>query len=203
LLESICGLYDGVRRRALPVLYKALEPGSDDDRMKGALWTLSRNSFGKYAAAEPTLATELFKHLFECQHNEKPSIQDCVSAVSENCLNNFAEPCFLVFDIENPSVTKALEKLKSCLQITQAEEDIVSRCRKKRIERISVINEAINSTTSVILDVGNSPRTHWRYAIVAVRCLRTLVRRDVPPTAPHICYFFEKSYDDHPSVVRT
>ncbi|KAG6897919.1 hypothetical protein C0992_009071 [Termitomyces sp. T32_za158] len=42
-------VYDGVRRRALPVLLKALEPGTDDDRMKGALWTLNSPSLGKYA----------------------------------------------------------------------------------------------------------------------------------------------------------
>ena len=41
--------YDGVRRRALPVLYDALKPGTEDDRMKGALWTLDLSSFGKYA----------------------------------------------------------------------------------------------------------------------------------------------------------
>jgi hypothetical protein len=104
LLDSICQSYDGVRRRTLPVLYKALEAGSDDDRMKGALWTLNAPSFGmswfclsrntplirpsgKYAASggphsfpeeslshhgtEPTLATELVRRLFACEHNEK------------------------------------------------------------------------------------------------------------------------------------
>jgi len=42
-------VYDGVRRRAFPVLFDALEPGTEDDRMKGALWTLNMSSFGKYA----------------------------------------------------------------------------------------------------------------------------------------------------------
>lgn len=42
-------MYDGVRRRALPILFKALEPGADDDRMKGALWTINYPVFGKYA----------------------------------------------------------------------------------------------------------------------------------------------------------
>ena len=44
-------VYDGVRRRALPVLFDALKPGTEDDRMKGALWTLDLSSFGKYAIA--------------------------------------------------------------------------------------------------------------------------------------------------------
>jgi proteasome activator subunit 4 len=44
-------VYDGVRRRALPVLFKSLEQSTDDDRMKGALWTISSNIFGRYAVS--------------------------------------------------------------------------------------------------------------------------------------------------------
>ena len=44
----LCQVFDGLRRRALPLLYKALEPGTDDDRMKGALWTLNLSVFGNY-----------------------------------------------------------------------------------------------------------------------------------------------------------
>lgn len=48
-LIKLLQVYDGVRRRALPVLFDALKPGTEDDRMKGALWTLNLSSFGKYA----------------------------------------------------------------------------------------------------------------------------------------------------------
>lgn len=40
--------FDGVRRRCLPVLYESLEPGTEDDRMKGALWTLNLSVFGEH-----------------------------------------------------------------------------------------------------------------------------------------------------------
>ena len=50
-LLKLVQVYDGVRRRALPPLFDALKPGTDDDRMKGALWTLNSSSFGKYAIA--------------------------------------------------------------------------------------------------------------------------------------------------------
>ena len=50
-LLKLLQAYDGVRRRALPVLFDALKPGTEDDRMKGALWTLDLSSFGKYAIA--------------------------------------------------------------------------------------------------------------------------------------------------------
>jgi hypothetical protein len=48
-LLKLVQVYDGVRRRALPPLFDALKSGTEDDRMKGALWTLNSSSFGKYA----------------------------------------------------------------------------------------------------------------------------------------------------------
>jgi hypothetical protein len=56
--------------------------------------------------------------------------------------------------------------------------------------------------TSLILEIALAKSTHWRYAIFATRCLRTLVRKDAPISAPHMRYFLEKCYDNHPSLVR-
>jgi hypothetical protein len=44
--------YDGIRRRCLPRIYAALEPGTEDDRMKGALWTLNSSAFGECVAVK-------------------------------------------------------------------------------------------------------------------------------------------------------
>lgn len=54
----------------------------------------------------------------------------------------------------------------------------------------------------MLLDIASSSKTHWRYSIVAVRCLRTLVRKDESISAPHFKFFVEKICDDHPSIVR-
>lgn len=40
--------FDGCRKRCLPVLYKALDVKVDDDRMKGALYTLNCPAFGGF-----------------------------------------------------------------------------------------------------------------------------------------------------------
>ncbi|KII93397.1 hypothetical protein PLICRDRAFT_694576 [Plicaturopsis crispa FD-325 SS-3] len=199
LIEAMCSVYDGIRTRALPVLYKALLPGTEDDRMKGALWTLNYPVFAKYAVSEPTLATDLLKHLFKSQHNEKPSIQGCVSVVSENCLGNFVEPCYLVYDIENVSLAKASRDLMDHPSSTECI-SLVRRCQAKRVARLQFVNDAIQQTTTLLLDIAQSPRTHWRYSIVAIRCLRTLLRRDVPPSPAHMRYFLKMTHDSHPSI---
>ena len=54
----------------------------------------------------------------------------------------------------------------------------------------------------MLLEIAGSSKTHWRYNIVAVRCLRTLVRKDESISAPHFKFFVEKTCDDHPSIVR-
>ncbi|KAJ7456675.1 hypothetical protein FB451DRAFT_613190 [Mycena latifolia] len=198
ILESLCVVYDGVRRRALPSLYDALAspPGSDDDRMKGALWTLNLVSFGKYAASELTLAPKLVQKLFACQDNEKPSIQSAISVVSENCLNSLPEPCFLVYDVATPE----LDSIFAALEFGDEERLLLKKCTDNRIMRTRQMNEASEELTSIVLAIGNSSKTHWKYEISAVRCLRALIRRDAPLSAEQIRYFMEKTHDSNPSI---
>ncbi|CDO70270.1 hypothetical protein BN946_scf184942.g70 [Trametes cinnabarina] len=194
-VDAVHGLtFDGVRRRCLPALYKALEPGTEDDRMKGALWTLNLSVF------EPTLATEFVQKIFSCQHNEKASIQDCVASLAETCLSNFGEPNNVVYDVENGELTAAAHTLQLLVHPKAEHKSVVQRCRTQRVERLSMMDQAIADTTDSLLEIANNSRTHWRYAIVAVRLLRTLVRRDVPLKADHVRYLFEKTHDSNASM---
>ncbi|KAI0308000.1 hypothetical protein B0F90DRAFT_1813347 [Multifurca ochricompacta] len=196
LLDSLCGAYDGIRRRCLPLVYAALEPGTEDDRMKGALWTLNSSAF------EPTLAPGLLKKLFGCQANEKPSIQSAVSSVCENGINSFVEPNFHVYDVNYPRLDRALANFQSMLPFSAEEESLVIRCRERRISRIRLCEERVWETrqTSFVLEIAQAKSTHWRYAIFATRCLRTLVRKDSPISALHMRYFLEMCHDNHPSL---
>ncbi|KAF8649879.1 hypothetical protein AX16_005641 [Volvariella volvacea WC 439] len=202
LLDSICGLYDGVKRRALPTLYQSLKPGSDDDSMKGALWTLSYSSFNKYIVGNPTLLPELASNLLQCHHNEKPSIQDCVTMVAENSLHAFLEPNFLYLEVQSDHIERLAVELRAILDIEPTEpiSVITKQCHEMRIERVKLANEAFTAATNLILEVALSPQTHWRYALFATRSLRTLLRRDVSPSAEHATYFLERIYADHPSI---
>ncbi|KAJ7225820.1 hypothetical protein GGX14DRAFT_422501 [Mycena pura] len=196
ILESLCVVYDGVRRRALPILYEALAPGADDDRMKGALWTLNLMPFGKYAASEPFLAPKLVQKLFGCQHNEKPSIQDAVSTVAENCLNSFPEASFLVYDVMTPE----LDAILTSLNFGDDEKRIIRKCKENREMRIRLMNASFDELTSTVLAIGNSSKTHWKYEITAIKCLRAIIRRDAPLTAEQIRYFMDKTHDSNPSM---
>ncbi|KAH9921997.1 uncharacterized protein BXZ73DRAFT_91690 [Epithele typhae] len=194
LLESLCNSFDGVRRRCLPTLYQSLEPGTDDDRMKGALWTLNLSVF------EPTLSTEFVKNLFACQHNEKSSIQDCVASLAETSLANFGEPSQVVYNIDNRALIKATHHLRAMVTYAEIADDVLTRCETQRANRLAIHNEAVLLTTDTVLKIANNPDTHWRYAIVAVRCLRSLIRRDAPMKTEHVEYFLKNSYDSNASM---
>jgi hypothetical protein len=53
----------------------------------------------------------------------------------------------------------------------------------------------------MVYEIARDQRTHWRYAIMAIKVLRTLIQRDVPTTAPIMRLLLEKTHDNHSSVV--
>ncbi|THV06091.1 hypothetical protein K435DRAFT_44420 [Dendrothele bispora CBS 962.96] len=199
LMESLCSVYDGIRRRTLSLFYKALQPG-DDDRMKGALWSLNLPAFGKYAAAEPTLCTEIFQNLLRCQHNEKPSIQDAVQIVSETCIAVFVEPNNLFYRISTPKLDEALAQFKTSLGFGAEDVAVIDKCRENVTERVRLQEEASDHTVATIMEIATSSKIHWRYLILAVRLLRTLIRKDKPISPEMLSFFLDSTHDSNPSV---
>lgn len=135
-------------------------------------------------------------------------------------LSSFVEPCFLVYDIPTPSLNGYVASLKAVLKCSGEESIITRKCRQKRVDRIKFTNDAIDHAVSrclyisllqpailtflkieSLLEIGNSPKTHWRYSIFAVRSLRTLVRRDAPLKPSHVRFFMEKVYEDNSTIV--
>lgn len=133
-------------------------------------------------------------------------------------INSFVEPNFLVYDVHYPPIDRTLANFRAKLQFSAENELLVQQCREKRISRIQLCDEQVREAvgvhsslgrlkliklqTSLTLEIAQAKSTHWRYAIFATRCLRTLVRKDSPISAPQVRYFLEKCYDNHPSLVR-
>lgn len=135
-------------------------------------------------------------------------------------LSSFIEPNNLVYDIPIPALHKVLAEIKPRLGLGHNEEIVTDKCRKNRVNRILLQNEASDCTVrdtrfkpdptclilgfaknESIMGIAKSSKTHWRYALVAVRCLRTLVRRDKPITSAQMAYFLETLYDSQPNIV--
>lgn len=80
---------------------------------------------------------------------------------------------------------------------------------KPRTVRCAILLNAFDvveltmSQHKAVLAIAKSSKTHWRYAIVAMRCLRTLVRRDKPLTSAQMTYFLDSVHDSQPTIVST
>ncbi|KZV77572.1 hypothetical protein PENSPDRAFT_621096 [Peniophora sp. CONT] len=200
LLDSLSSSYDGVRRRVIPVLYKSIEPGVEDDRLKGALWTFNSSTFVKYTMGDHALATDALRKIFACQAHEKPSIQTVVAAVAENGINSFVEPNFLVYALDYAPLERTLAAFRAHLAFGPEEEALERRVVVQREERVKLWEESVRNSLQVVLDVASAKATHWRYAIFATRCLRTMVRKDAPTSEEHVKYFLNKAHDSQPTL---
>lgn len=58
-------------------------------------------------------------------------------------LANFAEPNFLVYDIESPKLEEVLEDTKRLLHIPPDYQQVVQQSRVQRQKRIQLSNEAL------------------------------------------------------------
>jgi proteasome activator subunit 4 len=195
LLDSVSVNYDGVRKLVLPKLYASLAVGTENDRMKGALWTFCFSSFIKYTIAEYTLVPELLKNIFACQHNEKPSIQSRITTLFDYGLISLVEPNFLVYEMPTPHIEAVVRLIQAHTPPTKADLAITEKCRLMRLKRLELNSAALEACVKDVLQVAASSNTHWRYAVVATRCLRTLVRRDRPINPEMFKFFLEKTND--------
>lgn len=108
--------------------------------------------------------------------------------------------------------------MKAPLIVTEEDQEVTRRCLEQRNQRLrktdAVVQEIVRShirqpfktiearyQTNYILGLSDSGKLHWRYSIYAIRCFRTLVRRDVPLQGAHMQYFLKKAHDDHPMMV--
>ncbi|KAG8866672.1 hypothetical protein FRC20_007837 [Serendipita sp. 405] len=215
LLSRISEVYDGVRRRVLPKVYEALAPGTDDDRLKGALYLLHYSNFGKYAVTGITTCIHCFqliqapdlrqfslfiKHVFACQHNEKPSIQNIISAIFDSALNNFIERCHSIYRTHSQPLIDAAEEILNTVPEPLRDRDFIKRNFEHCRNRENTFLQSLQQASEALLAIGNSTSTHWRYHIVALRIIRTLIQKDVTNTTAEMKYLIPKVTDDHPSI---
>jgi hypothetical protein len=175
---------------------------------KMSLYSIIKNGSHPYRA--------LFRPFAKMVRAIPVPVQPYLTAVTG--INSFVEPNFLVYEVHYPPLDRALANFCAKLPFSAEKDSLVQQCREMRISRVQLCEEQVREAvgvhtslgrlaliklqTSLILEIAQAKSTHWRYAIFAARCLRTLVRKDAPISATHMRYFLEKCYDNHPSLVR-
>ncbi|KAG8888929.1 hypothetical protein FRB98_006471 [Tulasnella sp. 332] len=192
-------LYDGIRRRCLPVIYANLTKGTDDDRMKGALYTLNMQVFSKFIMSGKNLRAIITPILLSKALGKRRPCCLIASGAYSSVNGMRSHPSRtarrLWRNVHSVDTLQGLLPPRS-----SADHALQKRCDVNRRQRHEIQDTAIKDTTQILLDIAESSATHWRYSIVAIRMLRTLVRRDLPAQKAQFVYFLSQVNADHPSL---
>lgn len=139
-----------------------------------------------------------------------------VNTIAENCgltlttshfplirypgLANFVEPCFVAPDVPSERLDHSVELLEGTVPKQFKDDELVQRNKENCKTRTAGMIKHISEVIDKLLAIADDEDTHWRYEIIAIRALRTLIRRDQPPHAPQLEFFMDQALADHPSM---
>lgn len=69
--------------------------------------------------------------------------------MTDNCLNSFVEPNYVIYSVNNPLVQQAATNLRLSITVDADSNEVTSRCLQQRIKRIQLQNEASDATVSM------------------------------------------------------
>ncbi|KAJ7596682.1 hypothetical protein C8J56DRAFT_918063 [Mycena floridula] len=193
ILRTLCGYYTRSTRSIIPTLLDALAKGSDPDRMKGALYILSDKDHGSH--------TRYLQAALDCQHEEKPSIQKLVTALSQEALSHLHEAAVHTdsYTLSTLGADDALRELE--LEFPEAySPSLLKEALAKAPVRFSNRAAIYDRTVSSILEFASQPQTHWRYVQMASRFLSSLLRRDAPVSPGTTKLFLELTTSPQPTI---
>lgn len=129
-----------------------MTPDAPDHRVKGALWLLNSSSFARYAmsgtfdsvkpcyffyhSSEPTLILPFIRKIFFCQAYEESSVQKCVATIIENCLGQFYEPSYIIYELHSPPLSRAVDALEAALPKHLVDDGLVEKAGLHTRQRI-------------------------------------------------------------------
>lgn len=192
-LESVCLAYDGTRARCLDALLNALAPGVGDERVKGALYVLGTKAFVRTAARHPRFTPRVLLALLHMQHHPRPSVQQLVRTVLAELIAKIEDPAALAVYVPSAALAAMAEQGRSA----DAALDVV---RPVRQAFLALVADAADRLDAEVLALAEAPTTHWAFAIAAVRALRQLQRRGVPPSAAAAGLYARAAIADNPGM---
>jgi len=114
--------------------------------VKGALWTLNINEFGRHATVVSEYRVAYLQSLFVCQPHAQPSVQDRVAALLENFVGCISEPSSIVYAVESVTLDRSATHLEKLLLPSLADNDIVRRCAEQRTIRVESLEKCLKDT---------------------------------------------------------
>ncbi|KZS93077.1 ARM repeat-containing protein [Sistotremastrum niveocremeum HHB9708] len=204
LFFNVCSYYVRSTRYCLPMLLDALAPGSDPDRMKGALHTLGNKAIASYALSDRQYSTRFIEAILECSHQDKNSIQELVKGLISECVSSLTEEASATDSarVQTPSLDEAVDALSSEFSPNLLDQILWDKATSVAPRRLAQKEAVYGATVECIIRIATMPTTHWKYAQYALRILSTLLRRDLPPN-PQVAKLFMTNVCSPETTTRT
>lgn len=199
-LESLSRIYRGTWILCFPTLFDALQPGSDPDRMKGALYVLRYNQVGiARIARDWNQLLELTECLLGAHHENKASVQAQIAKATEELISSIKEPCSFDMDIRCEGIDAATEGVLSVLKKT-ADLDLVKKTHQALHDKIALQDAEWDRFVDRVIVIASNPQLNWRYTLWASKLLYSVMRRDRPIDIRLAKFFSNNVQNAHPRI---
>lgn len=198
--DSISKTYRGTQVLSLPTLFDALQPGTDPDRMKGALYVLRYNVIGIMKIVPDWCC--LVQHvdsLLNAHHEPKASIQTLVIKAMEETVTKVREPTMFQYDVGTEAVDQAADDLTALISI-KPDAQLIEAVKAADDARIKYQEEQYDLLVDHIRKNAADTSLNWRYQQAATRFLFSLVRRDRPTDVRLVDTFLQTAMNPHPRI---
>jgi proteasome activator subunit 4 len=199
-LETIAKIYRGTWVLCFPALFQALQPGTDPDRMKGALYVLRYNHVGI-----PRIGRD-WRHLFEltecllnAHHENKASVQALVAKATDELIGQIKQPSSFDLHVGVEKTEAAAEALVGLISY-KPNEEVVGRLRQGMRDRITQQDGQWEVFIEKVLRIAADPTLNWRYVLAASRFLYQMTRKDRPTDIRLARFFAENVLNPHPRI---
>jgi proteasome activator subunit 4 len=199
-LETIAKVYRGTWVLCFPTLFDALQPGSDPDRMKGALYVLRYNHVGiPRISRDWRQLLELVECLLGAHHENKASVQALLSKATEELISSIKEPESFDLDVGLTGVDTAANELASRTRY-QPSADVVRKTHAGIIDMTKKQDEEWDKFVDRVIEIARTPGLNWRYALWASKLLLSVMRRDRPTDVRLARFFAQSVRNAHPRI---
>jgi len=182
-LDSVFGTYDGARHMCLAPLLACLRDDASDEQVKGALYVLGAKPFQRAVARHASWARDVLPALLGLQCRTRPSIQKLARGLVSELVSRLEDPA-VHYAYEPPAALAAAAApfARPAAPVTRSESD------------------AHGTLCDELLAVLVHPETHWAYAQLSVRALRSFLRRDRPVPPPVATHVARLAVSDNPEM---
>jgi proteasome activator subunit 4 len=192
-------MYRGAWVLFFPQIFDALQPGTDPDRMKGALYVLRYNAIGiPRISRDWEYLVRLTECLLNAHHENKASVQALVSKATDELIAYLKEPTsFVALDVCTAGLDAAIADIE---KFTIPDNAVVAKIRSGLQAQQDLQDREWNVFVDKVLAIANDPTLNWRYVLAASRFVYCMTRRDQATDLRLAKFFANNVQNPHPRI---